>query len=196
MCMRENNHSRYSLYKHKNILTLKIAHITLNACARSRNRSNYPYDQFTPSCKKSNVIGITRNTSSENFLLWRDAAYQINYRSRITRTFSMTARTSRGARFRFHCENTRMVSDNQRALRAVYEAIFFVCRGNSMIKTYSYIEGRETLGVLLQGYNSFNTERQTRGFDWRFRLPRARARSLDVRVENENFVRASRVSWY
>jgi len=38
---------------------------------------------------------------------------------------------------RFNGENTRWTAaDNQRALRAGYEPIFFVRRGNSMIKTY------------------------------------------------------------
>lgn len=59
------------------------------------------------------------------------------------------------------------------ALRASYEPIFFVCRGNSMIKTYS-AEGRRGRSrvVLLQGCNSFN--RTSNAFDWRFRLPHAR----------------------
>lgn len=52
-------------------------------------------------------------------------------------SFDDDERATKRSRYgRFH-ENTRMEPDNQRALRASYEPIFSVCRGNSMIKTYS-----------------------------------------------------------
>lgn len=58
-----------------------------------------------------------------------------------------------------------------------------------MIKTYSAEGGGP--GCCYKGIIA-STGRQTRGFDWRFRLPRA----ADVCIENENFARATRVSCY